>query len=144
VKRSALGVGGSSSSCGTTTFTNRKLVWSVLERIPVQSGDAKAVVATQEKLEATWQKLTASKDERISVQKSLDKAVAELLQMSQRLRETDKTFDEAKQKYDSDIALHEMNYEALKTRAELTHKLLEDTRNGMLERVKEIQSSIAA
>jgi chromosome segregation ATPase len=123
---------------------NRRLIERVAladkQKVQLES-DAEA---TQEKLEATWQKLTASEDERISVQKSLDKAVAELLQMSQRLRETDKTFDEAKQKYDSDIALHEMNYEALKTRAELTHKLLEDTRNGMLERVKEIQSSIAA
>ena len=74
----------------------------------------------------------------------LDKAVSELSQMAQRLREADKAFEEAKQKFESDIALHEMNYEALKTRAELTHKLLEDTRNGMLERAKEIQSSIAA
>lgn len=100
--------------------------------------------ATRRKFEATQQKLTASEDERISVQKSLDKAVAELSQVSQRLRESDKTFEEAKQKYESDIALHEMNYEALKTRAELTHKLLEDTRKGMVERAREIQSSIAA
>jgi chromosome segregation ATPase len=99
---------------------------------------------TRHKFEATQQKLTASEDERISVQKSLDKTVAELSQVSQRLRESDKTFEEAKQKYESDIALHEMNYEALKTRAELTHKLLEDTRKGMVERAKEIQSSIAA
>lgn len=100
--------------------------------------------ATRQKLEATWQKLSASEEERTDVQKSLDNAVAELSQLSQRLRETDKTFEEARQKYESDIALHEMNYDALKTRAELTHKLLEDTRKGMLDRAKEIQSSIAA
>src|SRR5258707_10601633 len=38
------GVGGSSPSCGTTTFTNRKLVWSVLERAPVQSGDVETII----------------------------------------------------------------------------------------------------
>ena len=37
------GVRGSSPFCGTSPFTNRKLVWSVLERIPVQLGDAKTV-----------------------------------------------------------------------------------------------------
>ena len=64
--------------------------------------------------------------------------------MGQRLRDADKAFEDAKRKYDSDIALHEMNYEALRTRADLTHKLLEETRKGMLERANEIGSSIAA
>jgi len=100
--------------------------------------------ATRQKLEATQQKLTAAEDNRIALQKSLDKATTDLSQMSQRLREVDKALEDAKQKYDSDIALHVESYEALKTRAELTNKLLEDTRKTMLERVKEIQSSIAA
>jgi hypothetical protein len=60
------------------------------------------------------------------------------------LHETDRALVDSKQKYESDIALHAENYEALKTRADLTHKLLEETRKNMLDRAKEIQSSIAA
>jgi crescentin len=100
--------------------------------------------ATRQKLEVTRQKLTVSEGDRTTVQKSLDKALAEMSQMSQRLLDADKAFDDAKQKYESEIDLHKMNYEALKTRATLTNKLLEDTRNSMIERAKEIQSSIAA
>jgi crescentin len=100
--------------------------------------------ATGQKLQATQEKLIASENDRTIVHKSLDKALAELSQVSQRLLETDKVFQEARQKYEDDIALHVMHYEALKTRADLTSKLLEDTRKTMLERAKEIQSSIAA
>ena len=100
--------------------------------------------ATKQKLEATQQKLVVSENDRTIAQKSLDKTLAENSQISRRLLEADKTFADAKQKYESVITLHEMNYDALKTRAELTHKLLEETRNGMLERANAIQSSIAA
>jgi chromosome segregation ATPase len=100
--------------------------------------------ATRQKLEATRQKLTASEGDRTTVQKSLDKAFAEMSQMSQRLLDADKAFNDVKQQYESEINLHKMNYEALQTRATLTSKLLEDTRKSMLERAKEIQSSIAA
>jgi crescentin len=100
--------------------------------------------ATRQKLEVTRQKLTMSENDRTTVQKSLDKAFAEMSQMSQRLLDADKAFNDIKQQYESEINLHKMNYEALQTRAILTNKLLEDTRKSMLERAKEIQSSIAA
>jgi len=115
---------------------------TVADKLKVQLESEGA--ATRQRLEVTQQKLTASEDNRIALQKSLDKALTDLSQMSQRLREVDKALEDAKQKYDSDIALHVESYEALKTRAELTNKLLEDTRKSMLERAKEIQSSIAA
>jgi chromosome segregation ATPase len=102
------------------------------------------LAATRTQLESTRQKLTVSETERTTALKSLELATAELSQMGQRLRDADKAFEDAKRKYDSDIALHEMNYEALRTRADLTHKLLEETRKGMLERANEIGSSIAA
>ena len=104
----------------------------------------KDLEATAQKLETTRQKLAATETDRANVQKSLEKALAESSQLSQRLLATDKAFEEAKQRYESNIALHMESYEALKTRADLTSKLLEDTRTGMLERAKEIQSSIAA
>jgi len=100
--------------------------------------------ATRTQLESTRQKLSVSETERTTALKSLELATAELSQMGQRLRDADKAFEDAKRKYESDIALHEMNYEALRTRADLTHKLLEETRKGMLERANEIGSSIAA
>jgi crescentin len=100
--------------------------------------------ATRQKLDATRQKLITSETDRTTVQKSLDKTLAEMTQVSQRLLETERAFEDAKRNHEDDIALHVMNYEALKTRAELTSKLLEDTRKNMLERAKEIQSSIAA
>jgi chromosome segregation ATPase len=119
---------------------NERVVLADKQKVQLEK-DAEAI---RQNLEATRQKLAASENERTRVQTSLDQAVAELSQMAPRLREADKAFEEAKQKYENDIALHQINYEALKARAELTHKLLEDTRNGMLERAKEIQSSIAA
>lgn len=100
--------------------------------------------ATRQQLEATRQKLATSENDRTTAQKSLDNALTENAQLSQRLLETDKAFEDAKQKHESDIALRGESYEALKTRFELTHKLLEETRKGMLERANAIQSSIVA
>lgn len=115
---------------------------TLLDRQKAQT--EKELESTAQKLETTRQKLAATETDRANVQKSLEKALAEGSQVLQRLLDTEKAFEEAKRTYESNIALHMESYEALKTRADLTSKLLEDTRKGMLERAKEIQSSIAA
>ena len=128
----------------------------------------KRTVQLESEGEATQQKLMVSEKERSTVQKSLDKAFAELTQVSQRLLDTDKALaatqirmqnaehalaeaqterhrlatalDDAKQKHQSEIISHKANYETLLARATLTDKLLEETRHNMMERATEIQA----
>jgi chromosome segregation ATPase len=118
--------------------------------------------------EATRQKLIVSENERITAQKSLDKAFAEMSKMSQRVLDSDKVLantqvrlhsaehkltetqtehrrlaielDDAKQKHQSEIASYKRNYATLQSRIVMTNKLLEDMRKSMMVRAEEIQS----
>ena len=128
----------------------------------------KQTVQLESEGEATRQKLMVSEQERTAVQKSLDKAHADMTEMSQRLLDNEKALatikirmqnteqtladtqterhrlatalDDAKQKHQSEIISQKSNYETLQARATLTEKLLEDMRKSMRERAAEIQS----
>jgi crescentin len=128
----------------------------------------KKTVQLESEGETTRQNLMVSEKERTTVQKSLDKAFAEMTQVSQRLLDTEKALaatqirmqnaehllaetqterhrlatalDDAKQKHQSEIISHKSNYETLQARATLTDKLLDDTRQSMMERAEEIQA----
>ena len=128
----------------------------------------KRTVQLESEGESVRQKLQVSEKERSTVQKSLDKAFAEITQISQRLLDTDKALaatqirmqnaeqalaetqaerhrlatalDDAKQKHQSEIISHKSNYETLQARAALTDKMLEDSRQSMMERAEEIQA----
>lgn len=117
---------------------------------------------------AARQKLTVAEKERSTVQASLDKAYADIAQMSQRLLDAEKTvaaaqtgtqdsermlaamkterdqlamaLDDLKQKHQSETASQKIEYEALLGRMVQTEKLLDDMRRSMKERAEEIQS----
>ena len=128
----------------------------------------KQTVQLESEGEATRQKLMVSEKERTAVQKSLDKAFADMTEMSQRLLDAEKALatnqirmqntelllaetqterhrlatalDDAKQKHQGEIISQKSNYETMQARATLTEKLLEDMRKSMMERAEEIQS----
>lgn len=114
------------------------------------------------------QKYLMAERERAAVQAALDKALAELAQVSHRLLDTDKALnlaqdrlhkaeaalseaqaerrrlaaalDEANQKHINELNAQQIRHETLQARAALADKLLEEARQSLAERAEEIRA----
>ena len=128
----------------------------------------KQMVQLEGEVAATEQKYLLSDKERATVQSQLDKALQDTAQISRRLMETDKALnatrtqlaqveisyteaqterlrladalDEANEQHRSEMSAQLARFEALQSRAQLSEKLLDETRQTLAARTEEINA----
>jgi len=128
----------------------------------------KRILQLENASEEIRQKYLMAEKERAAVQAALDKALAELAQVSHRVLDTDKALglaqerlhkaetmlseaqaerrrlaaalDEANQKHQNELNAQQIRHETLQARAALADKLLEEARQSLAERAEEIRA----